>query len=127
MDINPYRFEAPFAAYEFATFQRKAGVRLVLISTAWLRSEGARDADEDDADEEEEEEGMPSELHLYWSMRLRPLLHTPCIVALCNRTGTERGTAFAGQSCVMSLLEPTVLGKLGADHQGVLVVDAPMP
>jgi len=123
MDINPYRFEAPFTAYEFATIQRKAGVRLVLISTAWLRSESARDDDEDDG----EDEGMPSELHLYWSMRLRPLLHTPCIVALCNRTGTERGTEFAGQSCVMSLLEPTVLGKLGADHQGVLVVDAPTP
>lgn len=36
MDINPYRFTAPFRAFEFANFQRNAGADVILFSTNWL-------------------------------------------------------------------------------------------
>ena len=36
MDINPYKFEAPFTAYEFANYQNKENVQLILFSSAWL-------------------------------------------------------------------------------------------
>jgi protein N-terminal amidase len=36
MDINPYKFEAPYTAYEFATRVLDSGSQLVIVSMAWL-------------------------------------------------------------------------------------------
>ena len=113
MDVNPYRFEAPFDKFEYGRFLAAERPSIVLLSMAWLRSESA-DAQED---------GGVGQLHQYWLLRLRPLLFRNCTVAVCNRTGTERGVRFAGGSCVLSTAEPAVRGHLGATTEGVLVVN----
>lgn len=42
MDINPYKFEAPWHAFEFAFHVLEVKANLVIISMAWLtREEGA--------------------------------------------------------------------------------------
>lgn len=38
MDLNPYKFEAPFNKYEFAMFNLREQVELILCPTAWLNS-----------------------------------------------------------------------------------------
>lgn len=40
MDINPYKFEAPFTAWEFANRVLDSQSQLVILSTAWLTADG---------------------------------------------------------------------------------------
>lgn len=41
MDINPYRFEAPWHAFEFAFHVLEVRANLVIVSMAWLTREAA--------------------------------------------------------------------------------------
>lgn len=39
MDINPYKFEAPWNAFEFAVHVLEVRANLVILSMAWLTRE----------------------------------------------------------------------------------------
>jgi protein N-terminal amidase len=130
MDINPYKFEAPWTAYEFANHAREARAKIVVISMAWLtRLSGAELAGE----------VMVPDQHTisYWVDRLSPLFgpqgtESETIVICANRAG-EEGTdprlgdvRYAGSSCVMGLTKEEqvrIWDVLGRAQEGVLVVD----
>ncbi|KAG0338938.1 Carbon-nitrogen hydrolase, partial [Podila minutissima] len=102
MDVNPYQFKAPFAAFEFSSYHVENKSTLLLCSMAWNRGEeapkkekpapkpkknasestqGQEDDGEEDweDDEETEEERAERENHTlmfetiqYWAMRMNP-------------------------------------------------------
>ncbi|CAE6439074.1 unnamed protein product [Rhizoctonia solani] len=66
----------------------------------------------------------------YWIARLRPLWHSGSdkyTVIICNRTGTERGSKFAGSSTVLRSQAdkqlPKILTVMGREEEAVRVVD----
>lgn len=110
MDINPYKFEAPFDAYEFAHRVLDSQSHLVIVSAAWLTNDANSIA------------LKPGELpdmdtFNYWLRRFWPLIEkkinygdrllegfsssteTKVIVVFANRTGMEDG----GPECVIPL------------------------
>ena len=80
MDINPYRFEAPFDAFEFSRFHVDQKSRWILFSMAWLKAEN----------------GSVLDLLNYWTQRLKPFFDCSgdkrTTVVICNRVGSEKGT-----------------------------------
>ena len=129
MDLNPHKFEAPFDRYEFASslfapplqhheaFQankHRLDANLVILCNNWLRSP----ADKDTPDAVHD-----SFLLNYWAGRLRPALRLPVVFVVANRVGIERGTRFAGASCVIDLRTRKILGNLNGSEEGVLVVE----
>jgi protein N-terminal amidase len=135
MDINPYKFEAPWTAYEFANHAREAKAKLVVLSNAWL----THLSHEDLADRVMEPD---MNTVAYWVERLRPLMNEATgaeheVVVVCaNRVGAE-GTCprigvvkYAGSSCVMSLKrgqEVRIWDIFGRAQEGVLLVDTKSP
>lgn len=67
MDINPYKFEAPYSAYEFASRILDSRSQLVIVSMAWLttHSREALDALNKKPD---------MDTFSYWLQRLMPLM-----------------------------------------------------
>lgn len=135
MDINPYKFEAPWTAYEFANHARDARTKIVVLSMAWLTHL---------SHEELAEQALAPDGNTvaYWVERLRPLMDSSTgaeeevIIVCANRVGAE-GTSprigevkYAGSSCVMSLKkgqEVRIWDILGRAQQGVLIVDTRGP
>ncbi len=82
MDINPYKFEAPWTAFEFAFHVLEVKANLVILSMAWLTQEDptlfTRLTDEPDM-----------ETLSYWIQRLEPVIRKESdeeiIVVFCNR------------------------------------------
>ncbi|RUS21052.1 carbon-nitrogen hydrolase [Endogone sp. FLAS-F59071] len=145
MDLNPYQYK-DFFAFEFATFHRKEGTKIILCPMNWLdsnpspptskqrktpvntqddRSE-AENADSDEESNSVSESVAWSSLE-YWKRRLAPLCinEEKVIFASCNRFGTESGSTFCGTSCVMSFMSPrpVILGYLKKREKAVLVVE----
>mmetsp|Transcript_34279 Transcript_34279/g.134428 ORF Transcript_34279/g.134428 Transcript_34279/m.134428 type:complete len:91 (-) Transcript_34279:1656-1928(-) len=58
--------------------------------------------------------------------RLTPLIGKRCLFVAANRTGVERGTTFAGESCVMSLAGPGVIAAADARSDDVLIASYPL-
>ncbi|KAJ4388735.1 hypothetical protein N0V93_006195 [Gnomoniopsis smithogilvyi] len=126
MDINPYKFEAPWHAFEFAFHVLEVKANLVIISMAWLTREEAPSfiskPDEPDM-----------ETLTYWVQRMEPLIRAKTedeiIVVFCNRCGMEDDTVFAGTSAVIGIKqgEVRVYGLLGRCENKVLVVDTDAP
>lgn len=155
MDINPYKFTAPWSSYEFATQMLQKNCRLVILSMAWLTrlSPEACALDPERPD---------METVAYWLERFFPFVDSspsdPIVVVFANRCGSE-GTAkgmvrmpehgeeieigdrvaYAGSSCVMRFQGGSVklwehfvgrkkgdVGLLGKGEEGVLVVDTGM-
>ncbi|ORZ00419.1 carbon-nitrogen hydrolase [Syncephalastrum racemosum] len=115
MDINPYKFEASFNAYEFATYHNEQKTQLIICCMAWLRSSSG---------------GGALETIRYWVHRLAPLCHKEHITqhfyfVACNRTGQERDVTFAGGSSVLDLAGPPfrLLDYMEETEQGVMVVE----
>ncbi|KAK3048905.1 hypothetical protein LTR09_009800 [Extremus antarcticus] len=146
MDINPYRFTAPWTDYEFAKTMLAHDVRLVVLSMAWLTH---RLPEEIEADP-----GTPDmETVAYWRHRFLPFLEASMereiLVVFANRCGVEGNVVgvahvengvqveegdrvcYAGSSCVMKFQQGGVrmfergegVGILGKGEEGVLVVD----
>ena len=116
MDVNNYKFEAPFEAFECSNFHLENKATILLMSMAWLTP------------------GTPitsktiSEAIHYWALRLTPLIQQSTqdiIVAIANRTGMEQSTRFVGCSCMFLIRKGTItlLGHLGIDDQSVLEID----
>ena len=130
MDINPYRFEAPWTAYEFANHAREARAKVIVVSMAWLTRLSA-----------EELAGQvmapDNDTINYWVDRLSPLFgpqgaETEALVVCANRVG-EEGTSpnlgdvrYAGSSCVMGMMKGEQIRMwdiFGRAQEGVLVTD----
>ncbi|PGH18260.1 hypothetical protein AJ79_00599 [Helicocarpus griseus UAMH5409] len=153
MDINPYKFQAPWHLCEFATHVLSSGAKLVLLPMAWLTLLSPLElellADRPDLD-----------TFKYWIMRFLPVIERGCvngegegnwgdgiIIVFANRVGEERdgfriggegdGVArYAGSSCVVGVrrkdrgwgtelegAEIVVWEMLGRGEEGVCFVD----
>ncbi|EJT98201.1 carbon-nitrogen hydrolase [Dacryopinax primogenitus] len=128
----------------------KKDVQLLIILCAWLASEASESVDEhtetelsDGAQEmevtEEREGSKPqneqdaknqpdSQNVFYWLYRLRGILfeddETERFVVICNRTGTEHGSSFAGSSTMWKFMGDghfKTLGRLSCkgEHIGI--------
>ncbi|KAH6607340.1 hypothetical protein Trco_003653, partial [Trichoderma cornu-damae] len=122
----PYKFEAPWHAFEFAFHVLQAESNLVIVSMAWMTREDRRHFSR-----------MPNEPDMdtltYWVTRLEPLIRSDneheIIVVFCNRTGVEEEATYAGTSAVIGIREGevNVYGLLGRGDKGLLVVDTASP
>ncbi|KAK2058546.1 carbon-nitrogen hydrolase [Colletotrichum caudatum] len=122
MDINPYKFEAPWDAYEFAFHVLESYSNLVILSMAWLTRENAQVFT-----------STPNEPDMetltYWVARLEPLIrensNDEIIVVICNRSGIEDEAVYAGTSAVLGVQngEVKIYGILGRGEKKLLVVD----
>ncbi|KAL7916231.1 hypothetical protein GGI35DRAFT_432199 [Trichoderma velutinum] len=126
MDINPYKFEAPWHAFEFAFHVLEVQSNLVIVSMAWMTREDRRHFSR-----------MPNEPDMntltYWVTRLEPLIRSnnedEIIVVFCNRTGIEDEATYTGTSAVIGIQEGEVkvYGLLGRGEKDLLVVDTTNP
>ncbi|KFY66559.1 hypothetical protein V497_00857 [Pseudogymnoascus sp. VKM F-4516 (FW-969)] len=122
MDLNPYKFEAPWSAWEFAYHILHRQANMVIISMAWVTREDARSYSR-----------LPKEPDMetlaYWVARLEPLIRGEddgeVIVVLANRSGTEGDATYAGTSAVLGIQsgEVKLYGVLGRGERELLVVD----
>ncbi|ETS03583.1 hypothetical protein M419DRAFT_136697 [Trichoderma reesei RUT C-30] len=123
---DPYKFEAPWHAFEFAFHVLEVESNLVIVSMAWMTREDRRHFSR-----------MPNEPDMntltYWVTRLEPLIRSnnedEIIVVFCNRTGTEDEATYAGTSAVIGIQEGEVkvYGLLGRGEKELLVVDTTNP
>ncbi|KAL7797609.1 carbon-nitrogen hydrolase [Trichoderma ceciliae] len=122
MDLNPYKFEAPWNRFEFGQHVLDSGARLVIVSMAWLTNEDAQQFMSTPLEPD-------SMTLLYWVSRLEPLIRAKSnqevIVVFANRCGTEGEATYAGTSAVVGIQsgEICVYGILGRGETGLLVVD----
>ncbi|PVH78586.1 carbon-nitrogen hydrolase [Cadophora sp. DSE1049] len=122
MDLNPYKFEAPWSAWEFAHHVLHVEANLVILSMAWLTREDSRSFSR--APSEPDMETLA-----YWLGRLEPLIRAEAvgeiIVIFANRCGTEEEVVYAGTSAVIGINngEVKVYGLLGRGEKELLVVD----
>lgn len=140
MDINPYKFEAPWTAYEFANHAQGARAKVIILSMAWLTHLSALEL--------MEEPNKPDMNTLgYWIERLRPLMEVSgpqeeVLIVCANRTGNE-GIAerigevkYAGSSAVMGMRKADpgsreanvkIWNVMGRAQDGVMIVDTNRP
>ncbi|KAH6611147.1 nitrilase cyanide hydratase and apolipo n-acyltransferase [Trichoderma cornu-damae] len=122
MDLNPYKFEAPWNKFEFGQHVLDSGARLVVVSMAWLTNEDPQEFLSTPLEPD-------STTLLYWVSRLEPLIRAgsnqEVIVVFANRCGTEGEATYAGTSAVVGIQsgEIWVYGILGRGETGLLVVD----
>ncbi|RDW70097.1 hypothetical protein BP5796_08494 [Coleophoma crateriformis] len=122
MDLNPYKFEAPWNAWEFAFHILHKEANLVIISMAWLTREDARSYSRSPKDPD-------MDTLSYWLARLEPLIRAETeeeiVVIFANRCGTEDEAVYAGTSAVLGIHagEVKVYGILGRGEKELLVVD----
>jgi protein N-terminal amidase len=122
MDINPYKFTAPWSDYEFASLVQSSQSPLVCISMAWLchltPTELAQDPQQPDV-----------ATVAYWVERFQPLVEArtekPIYVILANRCGMEKGVCYAGSSTVIKIEKGVVslYATAGKSEEKCLVVD----
>ena len=135
MDINPYKFEAPWTSYEFANHALAAKAELLVVSMAWLTRMSTVEL--------QEQARLPDlDTVGYWLERMRPLVgpnrsDQEIIVVFANRCGEEGEApligpvAYAGSSTVLGISrgdgrvdgEVRIWDILGRAEEGVLVVD----
>ncbi|KAI0408032.1 carbon-nitrogen hydrolase [Xylaria palmicola] len=123
---SPYKFEAPWHAFEFAFHCLDVEANVVILTMAWLTREDARLFSR-----------MPNEPDMdtltYWISRLEPLIRSEngeeVIIIFCNRTGIETDAVYAGTSAVIGVKdgEVNVYGMLGRGEKNLLVVDTAEP
>ncbi|KAL0943977.1 N-terminal amidase [Colletotrichum truncatum] len=123
---SPYKFEAPWHAFEFGVHVLQYDSDLVIVSMAWMTREDGRMFSR-----------MPNEPDMdtltYWITRLEPLIRAESkdeiIVIFCNRTGIEDDAVYAGTSAVVGIQdgEVKIYGLLGRGEKELLVVDTKNP
>ncbi|EON66004.1 hypothetical protein W97_05247 [Coniosporium apollinis CBS 100218] len=122
MDLNNYKFLAPFELKEFANAALLHGSKYVCLSMAWLSALQLEELRE----QPREPDGATLN---YWLTRLDPLIRSnrrdPFYVILANRTGVEGIIGYAGTSCVMRIHEGRVaiFDMMGRAEEGLLHVD----
>jgi protein N-terminal amidase len=119
---SPYKFEAPWSAWEFAYHILHKQASLVILSMAWLTRDDPRSYSRSPKDPD-------METLSYWLARIEPLIRAETegeiIVVFANRTGTEEEAVYAGTSAVLGIQagEVKVYGILGRGEKELLVVD----
>jgi len=122
MHDSPYKFEAPWDAWEFAYHVLHKEANLVILSMAWLTREDARSYSRSPRDPD-------METLSYWLARLEPIIRAETegeiICVFANRTGVEDDAVYAGTSAVLGIHdgEVKVYGILGRGERELLVVD----
>ncbi|XMA12321.1 hypothetical protein WAI453_005112 [Rhynchosporium graminicola] len=122
MDLNPYKFESPWNAWEFSCHVLCKEANLVILSMAWLTREDARSFSRTPKEPD-------METLSYWLARLEPLIRAEgddeIIVVLANRCGFEDDAVYAGTSAILGIQsgEVKVYGILGRGERELLVVD----
>ncbi|KAK3403185.1 carbon-nitrogen hydrolase [Sordaria brevicollis] len=126
MDINPYKFEAPWHKFEFAFHVLEVKANLVILSMAWLTHE-----DPSTFTPAAHEPDLAT--LTYWLQRFEPVIRDESdeelIVVFCNRCGMEDDVLYAGTSAVIGIKngEVFVYGLLGRGSKELLVVDTDSP
>ncbi|KAK3326468.1 carbon-nitrogen hydrolase [Apodospora peruviana] len=126
MDINPYKFEAPWHAFEFAFHILEVKANLVIMSMAWLTREHRSTFTPFPHDPD-------METMTYWVQRLEPVIRSEnqeeIIVVFCNRCGIEDDVVYAGTSAVLGVKngEVSVYGLLGRGVKELLIVNTDLP
>lgn len=122
---SPYKFQAPWHAFEFAYHVIAIEANIVILSMAWLTREEPRQFSR-----------MPQEPDMdtltYWVTRLEPVIRADgeeIIFVFCNRTGIEGDAVYAGTSAVVGIKdgEVHVYGLLGRGDKELLIVDTDKP
>ncbi|KAL1876884.1 hypothetical protein VTK73DRAFT_9037 [Phialemonium thermophilum] len=122
MDINPYKFQTPWHAFEFAFHILEVNANLVILSMAWLTLADATEFSQLPQDPD-------METLTYWVQRLEPVIRAErseeIIVVFANRCGTEGNAVYSGTSAVLGIKdgEVSVYGLLGRGTKELLVVD----
>lgn len=119
---SPYKFQAPWTAYEFAHHVVYKNANLVIVSMAW--------STQHDHQSYKENPKVPDMNSVnYWLARLEPLIggdsKGETIVVLANRCGSEDETVYVGTSCVIGINDGEIklYGILGRGEEQLLVVD----
>jgi len=124
MDINPYKFLAPWEEYEFANTALTAQTPIICVSMAWLCHLSPTEL--------MVEPGQPDIATVaYWVERFQPIVEAsrekegPTYVLLANRCGVEKGVCYAGSSTVMMIEGGGVslFETAGKSEEKCLVVD----
>ncbi|KAF2005477.1 carbon-nitrogen hydrolase [Amniculicola lignicola CBS 123094] len=122
MDINPYKFIAPWTDYEFANTAINEDSQMVCVSMAWLTLLTPAELLQDPAKAD-------FATIAYWVERFQPLVEkardTPVYVILANRCGTEKTVCYAGSSTILKVEKGGVslYETLGKNEEKCLVVD----
>lgn len=123
---SPYKFEAGWEKYEFASDAVNADADVIILSMAWNTL--------GDRDEFFQESGEPDMDSLsYWLARLQPVLHNKpgkeVIVIFANRSGFEDTATYVGTSTVLGIKDGDIslYAMLGRDDERLLVVDTKLP
>lgn len=142
MDLNPYKFEAPFNEFEFSLSCWANDSSLIIVPTAWLSSDSPSIQDEWTPEEKqkravewqrkfetkniEDEEKSSNLLVNYWILRFFPFLSHPSnqlpsklhktTVVLCNRSGLEGDVLYGGSSSIIQF-DPAKGQNLEVDCQ----------
>ncbi|KFY58982.1 hypothetical protein V496_05882 [Pseudogymnoascus sp. VKM F-4515 (FW-2607)] len=122
MDLNPYKFESPWSAWEFAYHILHRQANIAIIAMAWVTREDARSYSRTPKEPD-------METLAYWVARLEPLIRCEddgeIIIVLANRTGVEGDAVYAGTSAVLGIQsgEVKLYGVLGRGERELLVVD----
>jgi protein N-terminal amidase len=135
MDVNPYKFQAPWTSYEFANHALVSEAELVILSMAWLTRLSAFEL---------QTQAKQPDLNTvgYWLERMRPLLgpnghEEEVVVVFANRCGEEGESPvmgpvrYAGSSTVIGISrgdgrvdgDVRIWDMLGRKEEGLLVVD----
>ncbi|KAF2676700.1 N-terminal asparagine amidohydrolase-like protein [Lentithecium fluviatile CBS 122367] len=124
MDINPYKFLAPWEAYEFANTALTSQTPLICVSMAWLCHLSPTEL--------LVEPGQPDVATVaYWVERFQPIVEVSrekdgaTYVLLANRCGVEKGVCYAGSSTVIKIEGGGVslFETAGKSEERCLVVD----
>jgi protein N-terminal amidase len=124
MDINPYKFLAPWTDYEFATHIVRERTPLAVLNMAWLTRLTPQELAEQPNQPDQETFGYWIER--FWPLRQRAEFGCSTVVVCANRCGTEEGDAcYAGTSSVFYFKDGRVslFGIMGKGEEGCLVVD----
>jgi hypothetical protein len=119
---SPYKFEAPWSAWEFAYHVLHKEANLVILSMAWLTREDSRSYSRSPKDPD-------METLSYWLGRLEPVIRAETqgeiIFVFANRTGIEDDAVYAGTSAILGIHdgEVKVYGILGRGEKELLIVD----
>ncbi|MCJ1470635.1 Carbon-nitrogen hydrolase [Pseudocyphellaria aurata] len=121
MDLNPYKFTAPWTLYELCSHAIETQCQYLLLSMAWLTEQPSSSLIH-------EAERPDLETMGYWCSRLQPLIDHPTdvIVVIANRCGEEPPQArYAGTSWIGRVGQGRIeaWGMLGRGEENVLVAD----
>jgi protein N-terminal amidase len=129
MDINNYRFLAPFNAYEFANHVLESNTSLTVLSMAWLTHLLPQQLTETSSTPDESTVA-------YWVERFHPLKgaadreEREYTVVIANRCGTEDGergaVCYAGSSTVIRFVpgeRVEIFDVCGKATEELMVVD----